>query len=75
MNSSLQKLIKEAENDTWQKLNSYRTLVEALTNTKTELFAICLASRIINYCIEQCEQADHSELKEKFANLLDERLK
>ena len=73
MTPTLYKIVKQAEDDTWRDLNSYKTLVDAMKHTRSEIFAICLAKRIVDYCIEQCDESNKPELAAKLKSLIEKQ--
>lgn len=56
MNDRLRVIIRQAEEEAWARMSSYKTVLEAVTKSKAAIFSQTLAEILIKECVEICEK-------------------
>ena len=70
MTPRLQEIIQQAENETWSKMNSFGTVLEAVSFSKVSFLKERIAVLAIQECIKVCESLGNTASKAELMKII-----
>jgi len=70
MTPRLEEIIRQAENETWSKMNSFGTVLEAVSFSKVSFLKERIAVLAILECVKVCESMGDTTSKEALMKLI-----
>lgn len=70
MSPKIKELIVQAENETWSKMNSFGTVLEAVSFSKVSFLKERIATLAILECAKICEQNNDQKSLEQIKQIL-----